>query len=200
MSFKVKDFYYHKAKKENYLARSVYKLEEIQKRHNVLKKGLKVIDLGYYPGSWAQYTSSIVGPQGLVVGVDIQPVNKQLSSYPNITALQKDIDEIVSYEEFNLGDPFDVVLSDMAPKTSGIKIVDQERSLQLVEKVFNLLPCLLKVGGNVVTKIFEGGNTNELLKEQKKLFKEFYLLRPKGTRSTSKEFFAIGKSWLQKNK
>ena len=91
MSFKVKDHYYNKAKKDKFLARSVYKLEEIDKKNNIINKGDSVLDLGYYPGSWIQYTSNKVGEKGSVVGIDIQPINKKLSSLKNVTLFETTI-------------------------------------------------------------------------------------------------------------
>lgn len=192
--FKVKDHYYQKAKNENYLARSIYKLEEIDQRYKVLRPGALVLDLGYYPGSWVQYTAEKVGPQGRVVGIDIQPVNKKLQ-FANLTLFQKDIFEVKGPEDLASDRHFDVVLSDMAPSTTGIKSTDQIRSLNLVEAVFGLLPVTLRPGGHFVIKVFESNDAQLFLKAQKSRFNEFHYLRPKSTRSVSKEFFVIGKSF-----
>ncbi len=192
--FKVKDHYYQKAKDEKYLARSVYKLEEIDQRFKLLKKGDLVVDLGYFPGSWAQYTAPRVGPEGQVFGIDIQPVNKKLQ-LPNLTLLEKSIFDLNSPADVGAPRAFDVVLSDMAPNTTGIKTVDQARSLDLVESVFNLLPILLKPKGHFVIKVFESHDAQVFLKAQKDRFAEFHYLRPKSTRSISKEFFVIAKGF-----
>ena len=192
--FKVKDHYYQKAKDENYLARSIYKLEEIDQRFKILKKGDLVVDLGYFPGSWAQYTAPKVGPAGQVVGIDIQPVNKKLQ-LPNLVLFEKDIFELKSPADLGVERPFDVVLSDMAPKTTGIKTVDQARSLDLIESVFGMLPILLRPNGNFVIKVFESNDAQVFLKAQKDKFADFQYLRPKSTRSVSKEFFVIGKGF-----
>ncbi|MBY0516211.1 MAG: RlmE family RNA methyltransferase [Bacteriovoracaceae bacterium] len=192
--FKVKDHYYNKAKDEKYLARSIYKLEEIDQRFKVLKSGDFVVDLGYFPGSWAQYTGPKVGPQGRVFGIDIQPINKKLQ-LPNATLFEKDIFELKGPEDLGSERAFDVVLSDMAPSTTGIKTVDQARSLDLVESVFNLLPILLRPGGNFVIKVFESQDAQNFLKNQKSRFNEVHYLRPKSTRSVSKEFFVIAKGF-----
>jgi len=192
--FKVKDHYYQKAKDENYLARSVYKLEEIDQRYKVLRKGDWVVDLGYFPGSWVQYTSPKVGVDGKVVGIDIQGVNKKVQ-LPNVTLFEKDIFTVKGPEDLGVERNFDVVLSDMAPSTTGIKTVDQARSLDLVESVFNLLPLLLRQNGNFVIKVFESNDAQNYLKAQKDRFKEFHYLRPKSTRSVSKEFFVIAKGF-----
>jgi 23S rRNA (uridine2552-2'-O)-methyltransferase len=195
MVFKVKDYYFNKAKKENFLARSVYKLEEIDKKYRVLKKGNLVLDLGYSPGSWIQYTSAIIGKEGSVVGVDLKEINTQLQSLQNVKLFKKDIFDINDLSNLGVDRPFDVVLSDMAPDTIGIKTVDQIRSLDLVEKVFKLLPIFLKKGGNFVIKVFDSHEAQVFLKDNKNLFKELKYFKPKSTRSISKEFFVIGKGF-----
>lgn len=195
MTFKVKDHFFHKAKKENFLARSVYKLEEIDERFKILKKDDNVIDLGYHPGSWIQYTSQKILPNGMVIGADVRDINNKLLNLKNVRLFQKDVLEIQTMEELGVSDQFDVVLSDMAPNTTGIQSVDQVRSLNLVEMVFFLLPKFLKPGGNVVVKVFESNDAQLFLKEQKKHFSEFHYLRPKSTRSVSKEYFVIGKNF-----
>lgn len=195
MTFKVKDYYFQKAKKENFLARSIYKLEEVDQKYKILKKNDFVIDLGYHPGSWIQYTSKKIGDQGLVIGCDIRDINKALLPIKNVRVFQKDVLTIENLEELGVSEQFEVVLSDMAPNTTGIKTVDQDRSLILVEMVFSLLPKFLKPNGNIVVKVFDSHQAQVYLKEQKKLFNEFHFLKPKSTRSVSKEFFVIGKGF-----
>lgn len=194
-NFKVKDHYFNKAKDENFFARSVYKLEEIDEKYKILKPGMQVVDFGYHPGSWIQYTSRVIGDEGRVVGIDVREVNKKLSGVKNVRVYQKDIFDIHDLSQLDVEGQFDVVLSDMAPNTTGIKSLDQDRSLNLVESVFGLLPRFLKPGGNFVIKVFDSQNAQNYLKEQKNLFKEFHYLKPKSTRSISKEFFVIGKSF-----
>lgn len=194
MSFKVKDHYYNKAKKENFLARSVYKLEEIDKKYKILKPGQRVLDLGYHPGSWTQYVSRVIGSQGLTVGIDIKPVNKKLLTLKNINLFEKDIFDVQSPEDLGL-EEIDVLLSDMAPNTTGIKSVDQIRSLALVEAVFEFMPRVLRPGGHLVIKVFDSNQAQDYLRSQKKLFQKFEFLKPKSTRSVSKEFFVIGKGY-----
>ncbi len=195
MTFKVKDYYFHKAKKENFLARSIYKLEEVDQKYKIIKKDDFVIDLGYHPGSWIQYTSKKIGDQGLVIGCDIRDINKALLPIKNVRVFQKDVLTIETMEELGVSEQFDVVLSDMAPNTTGIKTVDQDRSLMLVEMVFSLLPKFLKPNGNMVVKVFDSHQAQMFLKDQKKMFNEFHYLKPKSTRSVSKEFFVIGKGF-----
>lgn len=194
-NFKVKDHYFNKAKNENFLARSVYKLEEIDEKYKILKPGMQVVDFGYHPGSWIQYTSKVIGDEGLVVGIDIRPLNKALSAIKNVKVYEKDIFDIHDLAQLGVEGQFDVVLSDMAPNTTGIKSLDQDRSLNLVESVFGLLPKFLRPGGNFVIKVFDSQHAQNFLKDQKNLFKEFHYLKPKSTRSISKEFFVIGKNF-----
>ncbi|GAB4014699.1 MAG: RlmE family RNA methyltransferase [Bdellovibrio sp.] len=198
MTFKVKDYYFNKAKKENFLARSIYKLEEINQKYKVLKEGDRVVDLGYYPGSWIQYTSPAVKASGLVVGIDIKPINKKLLSLKNVKLFEKSVFDVETVNDLDENDLFQVLLSDMAPNTTGVKSVDQARSLALIEKIFEILPVFLVPGGNMVLKVFDSHEAQVYLKEQKKNFKEFNFLKPKSTRSVSKEFFVIGKGYLLK--
>lgn len=194
-NFKVKDHYFHKAKKDNFLARSVYKLEEIDERFKIIKKGDQIIDLGYHPGSWIQYTSEKIGKDGIVIGADIKEINNKLLNLSNVRLFQKDVFTIENMMELGVSDQFDVVLSDMAPNTTGIQSVDQIRSLNLVEMVFSLLPRFLKPGGNLVIKVFESNDAQVFLRTQKTHFLEFHNLRPKSVRSVSKEYFVIGKNF-----
>lgn len=194
-NFKVKDHYFNKAKSENYLARSIYKLEEIDEKYKILKPGMYVVDFGYHPGSWIQYTSRVIGDEGRVVGIDVREVNKKLSGVKNVRVYQKDIFDISDLSQLDVDRAFDVVLSDMAPNTTGIKSLDQDRSLNLVESVFGLLPKFLRPGGNFVIKVFDSQNAQNYLKQQKSLFDELHFLKPKSTRSVSKEFFVIGKNF-----
>jgi len=195
VSFKVKDHYFKKAKKENFLARSVYKLEEIDQKYKVLNRGNRVVDLGYHPGSWTQYASTRVGEDGIVVGIDIKPINKKLTTHRNVKLFEKSIFDIERPQDLEEEDLFDVVISDMAPNTTGIRSVDQDRSLNLVEMVFHILPVFLKPRGNFVIKVFDSHQAQVFLKEQKNLFAEYNFLKPKSTRSVSKEFFVIGKNY-----
>ncbi len=199
MSFKVKDHYYKKAKKENFLARSIYKLEEIDDKYKVIKPGQRVLDLGYHPGSWIQYTSRKVGDEGKVVGIDIKHVNKKLLGLRNVVIFEKDIFDVATVADLGESEEFDVVVSDMAPNTTGVRSVDQLRSLNLIEQVFYHLDVFLKDGGNFVIKVFDSHEAQMFLKEQRKRFKEYNYLKPKSTRSVSKEFFVVGKGYIKGN-
>ncbi len=192
MVFKVRDHYFKKAKKENFLARSVYKLEEIDKKFHLLKKGDHVLDLGYYPGSWIQYTSSVILSDGFVVGIDTQEISRGLLLLGNVRLFERDIFTVHHPSELGVEDKFNVILSDMAPKTMGTQFVDQARSFDLVMAVFERLPVFLKYGGKLVIKVFEGEDSQKFFKEKRDTFREIKYFRPKSTRSTSKEMFVIG--------
>ncbi len=192
MGFKVQDHYFNKAKKENYFARSVYKLEEIDKKFKVINKNDLIMDFGYHPGSWTQYCSRKVGPSGKVVGIDIREINTKLEALDNVTVFEKDINDVKELTDIGVDKQFDVVISDMAPNTTGIKSVDQIRSLQLVEMCFYHLKKFLRPGGNFVIKVFDSNDAQQYLKTERQNFTKFQYLKPKSTRNVSKEFFVIG--------
>jgi len=143
---KIQDYYFKKAKKENYPARSVYKLEEAQKKYRFIKSGDTVLDFGCYPGSWSIYAARVVGPQGLVVGVDLQEAKKiSIAKAAEIIWFCDDImsDDIIGNVQ-EIRKNFRIVLSDIAPRTSGNKWVDQQQSLNLARRVLELAASLLR--------------------------------------------------------
>ena len=190
MAFTVQDHYFRKAKKENYLARAIYKLEEIQNKYKILRPGHRVLDLGAAPGSWIQLVSGVVGPSGRVVGIDLKRIEHVFPRH--VITLQGDIFEREFMEE-SLRDhlPFDVVLSDMAPSTSGIKVADSARSALLFEGAFEIACSVLKPGGTFLAKIFHGPDFHRLLAEAKKQFGQTRAIRPEATRKQSKEIYIL---------
>lgn len=170
-------------------------MEEVDNKFKILNSGDHVLDLGYHPGSWTQYASNVVGGSGKVIGVDIKPVNKKLLGPQNIILFEKDVFEISGPEDLGQKDLFDVIISDMAPNTTGVKSVDQDRSMALVEKIFELLPVTLKKGGHLVFKIFDSSDAQSFIKTINDKFEKVSKLKPKSTRSISKEFFVIGKGF-----
>ena len=193
--WKVKDHYFNKAKKENFVARSVYKLDEVDQKYNVIKKGDNVLDLGQYPGSWLQYTLRRVGDRGSITGIDLKDVNEKFK-FPNVRLKQMDMYDLENVEQLERKNRFNVLLSDMAPNTSGIKSVDQIRSLQLVERVFELCENFLATKGNLVVKVFDQQEARDFVKSQKKYFSEIHNFRPKSVRTPSKEYFVIAKGYM----
>jgi 23S rRNA (uridine2552-2'-O)-methyltransferase len=184
------DHYARQAKKERFPARSVYKLKEMQQKYRILKKGDKVLDLGCAPGSWLIYTAEVTGPAGSVVGIDLQPVTVQL---PGHVSVQRG--DVYSLNEENLtvlGADFDVVLSDMAPATSGNKTVDAARSFQLCQAALDIARMVLKPAGIFVCKIFQGAEFQGFLESVRSGFKGYQIFKPQSSRKASKEIFIIG--------
>lgn len=187
------DAYYRQAKKEGFAARSVYKLEELDRELDVVKPTDRVLDLGCAPGSWLQYVERKVRARGSVVGIDLLPVG--LSFGPHVRILQGDAFKTPAEELMRTTDgrvaPFDLVLSDMAPNTTGIKSVDQARSLALCERALDVARAVLVPGGRFAVKIFEGGEMQSFLAACKETFESVKVKRPKGTRAGSKETYVV---------
>jgi len=198
MVYQKKDFYFYEAKKKNYAARSVFKLEEINQKFRILKGGDQVLDLGAAPGSWSQYTSDKIGPKGRILGIDLEEVKLTL---PNAIFLTKDINDLNLDEEikkYELKSHFDVILSDMAPKTTGIRTTDQVRSFELCELGFVTATRFLKPKGHFVCKLFHSEAFEQFRSTLKKSFTKVEVLRPKSTRKESKEIFLIALQFSSK--
>jgi 23S rRNA (uridine2552-2'-O)-methyltransferase len=190
MAFTVQDHYFRKAKKEHYLARAIYKLEEIQKKYKILKAGDRVLDLGAAPGSWIQLTSVIVGKTGLVVGIDLKPIAHPFPGH--VTTLQGDIfDNEFVEAALRSHIPFDAALSDMAPATSGIRVADSARSALLFERAFEIACSSLRPEGTFLAKIFHGSEFHQLLAEVKRRFGQTRVIRPEATRKQSREIYIL---------
>ena len=184
------DYYTIKAKKEKWLARSVYKLQEIDKRVKLIRSGDKVLDLGCYPGSWSQYCLKKVGPKGHVTGIDIkEPEELNAKNFTFIRANILDINPEWLRDKIGIQD---VLISDMAPQTTGIVITDIARSLELADKALDIVLCLLKSGGNFLCKVLEGEGFLEFKTKVSSHFKKSRLIRPKSTRKRSREIFMVG--------
>jgi 23S rRNA (uridine2552-2'-O)-methyltransferase len=181
------DHYADRAKKEGYAARSVYKLEEIDRRFHLLRPGAHVLDLGCHPGSWLQYAAEHVGKQGLVVGIDRTPTRAPAA---NARTIQADLTE--PFDAATLGGPFDVVLSDMAPDTTGIRHVDQDRSAVLGEIALDFAVRLGKKGSAVVIKIFQGPDFNNFMNRVRQAYGSVRCVRPEATRKASFEVYVVG--------
>ena len=184
------DHYTRRAKKERYPARSVYKLQEIQQKYHLIKKGFNVLDLGCSPGSWLLYASELTGKTGRVVGLDIKPVTEKMSD--NVDVYTCDILSIDGNFLKSLGSEFNVVLSDMAPDTTGNKYVDSARSFNLCMAALNTARHVLKKKGSFVCKIFHGEQFTEFLNCVKKYFSLCKVYKPKSSRKSSKEIYIIG--------
>ena len=185
-----KEFYTTLAKKEGYPARSIYKLKEIDEKYKIFKKNSRVLDLGCAPGSWLLYISQKVGSMGKVVGVDIEEIKTPKKA--NIVFIKRSVFDL---KESDFKDKFDAVVSDLSPKTSGIKLLDTGKSLELAEKSFEIAKSVLLPDGNFVCKIFENESSNEFFKKVKNCFDFAKRFRPKAVIKRSKEFYIIGRGF-----
>jgi 23S rRNA (uridine2552-2'-O)-methyltransferase len=192
MNYNPKDHFFKKAKKENFAARSVYKLEEIDKKVKFLKSGDWVLDLGASPGSWSQYASQKVGEKGRVLGIDLKPVTVNLKNAKFIEADLYDLNLAQVLRDQGFSEPFQVVMSDMAPKTTGIRVTDQARSFELCELALNVADQFLAKKGHFVCKLFHSDDFQELKKRIQEKYEKFEAIKPEATRSISKEIFLVG--------
>ncbi len=181
------DHYSQQAKHEGYMARSVYKLMEIDKRARILRPRARVIDLGCFPGSWSQYAIEKIGPRGKLVGVDFEAPKVAGAHWIDRSVLEVTGEELLAA----LGGPADVVLSDMAPKTMGTRDADHYAQIELARQALRVCGEALKVGGHMVCKIFEGPDAQDLQQEAKMLFRKVKRMRPDAVRKESREWFLV---------
>jgi 23S rRNA (uridine2552-2'-O)-methyltransferase len=178
-----KDTYFQKAKKEGYRGRASYKLLQIQNRYKIIKQGDSVLDIGCAPGSWLQVTKKLTN--GYILGIDIVKTKA-------VTGVELIKGDILSEEtQKKIKQKFNVILSDIAPKTTGIRKLDQEASFDLTEMSYLITKTHLKKGGNFIVKTFQSNETNQLIKQIKKDFKQVKTYTPKATRQGSKEIYII---------
>jgi 23S rRNA (uridine2552-2'-O)-methyltransferase len=184
------DHYTRKAKKEQFPARSVYKLQEIQQKFKLLRPGQRVLDLGCAPGSWLLYAAKLVGDKGQVVGVDLKQVSGKLPA--NAVVHTGDVfDENAGFWGQMEG-TFDLVVSDMAPSTTGNASVDAARSFYLCEAALAVARKRLAPGGGFVCKIFQGEEFEQMVGAVKGVFKQYKIFKPQSCRKASKEIYIIG--------
>jgi 23S rRNA (uridine2552-2'-O)-methyltransferase len=186
------DAFFRKARGAGFAARSVYKLEEIDRKLRLLHAGDRVLDLGCRPGSWLQYALKVVGPHGAVVGIDRDPLPQAIAG---ARVLVGDIFTTPDAELLGPLAAFDVVLSDMAPNTTGVRATDQARSAALVEEALARAERLLAPGGAFVAKIFQGPDLEAIRKRLATRFSEVRTLKPEGSRAQSIEIYLGAKGF-----
>jgi 23S rRNA (uridine2552-2'-O)-methyltransferase len=186
------DAFFQRARREGFAARSVYKLEEIDRALRLLRPGDRVLDLGCRPGSWLQYAVRGVGSHGQVVGIDRQPLPQPVAG---ARALVGDVFAVTDAEL--LGDlaAFDVVLSDMAPDTTGVRSADQARSAALFEEALGRAERLLAPAGSFLGKIFQGPDVTPLRRRMGERFATVKPWKPEGSRPSSPELYLVGKGF-----
>jgi 23S rRNA (uridine2552-2'-O)-methyltransferase len=189
----LKDPYRDRAKKEGFPARSLYKLKEIQERFNLIHPGERVLDLGCHPGSWLLFCSQKVGSGGRIFGIDLK--SPAISPAGNISFLQGDVMNLPDKMIREWVREVDLVLSDLAPKTSGIKWLDHQRSLDLNGRALGIAAFLLKKEGRLLIKLFEGEGTRDFLTEMKKYFNPVHIFKPKSSRQESREIYLVGQGF-----
>ena len=191
---KINDYYSRKAKKEKYPARSVYKLEEVQQKYKFLRRSDSVLDLGCYPGSWSLYAAQVVGPKGIVVGVDLQQADQ--SPRPDSAPIHWLCQDILEPELLvmvrKLRPAYRVIISDLAPRTTGSKWADAQKSLSLVRHTLGLAEQLLLNNGHFICKVFQGEDFPDFVNHCKQRFAMTKVLKPKSSRVESREVFVLG--------
>lgn len=196
MSHPYQDHYFFKAKKDRFLARAVYKLDAVQKKYRLLRPGHRVLDLGAAPGSWLQLIAEVIGPKGIAVGIDIKPIKHPFPG--NVVTLERDVFGAGLLEELaGAYAPFDVVLSDMAPSTTGIRSADSARSALLFEQAFAMTLKLVRPQGHFLAKIFQGSEFNELLAMAKKHFQRVKVVKPEASRRDSREIYILAMGYRE---
>lgn len=177
------------AKDAGYPARSVFKLEEIDRRTRLLRGGMRVLDLGATPGSWALYAAKKIGPGGRLLAVDLEPLGAALPPWAEFIqgdALSLENEALARFA------PYDAVLSDMAPRTTGNRVTDQARSFELFMRALAVAATLGAPGSSFVGKIFMSDDLPQARTELRKHYGTERLIRPEGTRSVSTELFVVG--------
>jgi 23S rRNA (uridine2552-2'-O)-methyltransferase len=192
-----KDHLHQRAKKEGLRSRAAYKLKEVQKSAKLLSKGQRVLDLGCWPGGWLEVAGALVGPAGRVVGVDRAEVDPEIP-LPQVTALVGDLEDadIATRLSDRLGvDRADVVLSDAAPKLTGVREVDRANEERLLEAIEALLPKLLASGGSLLIKILEGPEAQAIDRRIRTRFDQAKTLKLQSTRKGSSERYLIARGY-----
>jgi 23S rRNA (uridine2552-2'-O)-methyltransferase len=194
-----KDRFHQRAKREGYRSRAAYKLAEIADRHALIRSGARVVDLGCWPGGWLQVAAERVGPSGRVVGVDLAPIDPPLQ-LANVIAIAGDFSEARVLEEVlaALGGPAQLLLSDAAPKLTGVRDADRAREEALLEAVAAALPRLLAPGGDLFCKLLDSPEADAIVRRIGKAFRESRTLRPEATRKGSAERYLLARGHQMK--
>ena len=193
-----KDQYYKLAKLKGYRSRAAYKLLQTSRTYNLILPGQKVVDLGSQPGGWLQIAREIVGPEGLVIGVDVKKIEPL--PYPNVKLIEADIhtEALSTMIIAELNGPADVVLSDLAPGIIGSWDVDHARQVDLARAAFGVVQEVLRKGGNTLIKLFHGPELRRFQDEADEFFERSRLLKPKASRPESSEVYYLGLGFKMK--
>ncbi|MDZ4785802.1 MAG: RlmE family RNA methyltransferase [bacterium] len=186
------DKYYHMAKEEGFMSRAAYKIKEIDKKFNLLRRGHKVLDLGAWPGGWLQVVGPIVGPSGVLVGIDFKEI-ENLKVPAKFQSIVGDVyDEATLNEALKFAEsPFDVILSDMSPKLTGIRLVDEGALSGCYEAALVAAHKCLKKGGSMVIKAFKGNEGQQFFAQIRPLFNIIKRCELDSTRKSSNEYYIV---------
>ena len=192
------DIYVQKAQQEGYRSRAVYKLMEIQEKDRLIRPGMVVVELGAAPGGWSQYVAQCLGGRGRTIALDILPMD----ALADVTFIQGDFREQAVLDALyaELGDSaVNLVISDMAPNTSGVRSVDQAKSMYLVELALDFAQSRLAPGGDFLTKIFHGPGFDTLLRSLKSQFLTVQTRKPEASRARSQETYLLARGFGRKS-
>ena len=190
-----KDLYVKKARKLDFRSRAIYKLQEIDEKDQLIKPNYCVVDLGSSPGSWSQYLSGIIDSSGRIIAIDILPMNP----IEQVLFISGDFtDEIIQKQCLKEVGEYgaDLVISDMAPNLTGIRVTDQSRNMAIAELVYDFSTQILKPGGDLLVKLFEGDGTYEYRQLLKAKFAKVLVRKPKASRDQSREFYVLARSYV----
>lgn len=190
------EYYYKKAKEENYRSRATYKLAQTINKYHFIKYGDIVVDLGAAPGGWIQAARKVVGKKGFVLGVDLKPIEPFVQPY--IRTIVADMTEPGTIEQILsfLPRKADVVLSDMSPNISGVWEVDHARQIDLATNALKAAQKILRPNGTFFVKLFEGDLMNDFVKTLQQNFEEVKLIKPKASRSQSSEMYVLASGFI----
>jgi 23S rRNA (uridine2552-2'-O)-methyltransferase len=192
------DYYWRKSKEEGYPARSVFKLQEIQEKLGPLRPGNRVLDLGASPGSWSLYIADRLAGAGSVTGVDLNPPDGKLLARKNYHFILGDFTTDLVMRQITEAGPFDAIVSDAAPSTTGNRTLDTARSADIARQVLLICEKCLASGGSCVLKIFQGGEEKDILSRMRSMFSSARAFKPKASRSESMETYFVGLGFSHK--
>ena len=190
----VNDPYVQRAQQDGYRSRAAYKLLQLQEKERFLRPGQAVVDLGAAPGGWLQVAASIVGTKGLVIGLDLLPIEPLAHTY----LIQDDFQQatgLARLEAALAGRQVDLVISDMAPNITGIAAVDQPRSLYLCELALDFCRQHLSLDGSFVTKLFQGTGFDAFMRDVRRCFTYTKIRKPDASRARSRELYLVAKGY-----